>query len=250
MSDISCVIPAFENLDLLARCLISVAIQKDVDLEIVVSDDSRSGAARELVAGLAIPGTRYLEGPRTGNPVDNWNHGLDAAAGRLCVLVHHDEYLIDPLYLRRAVDRLGRTGAAAVMGTVEVTGVERPSRFRSASALARVLGRPIWLLPLLNWIGPTAAFVFRRGPRFDSALVQWADVEFYRRVLKGGRLEVLEGTCVGSLGHHPAQITAKINPVAAARRELAMLAARSPPSINPLERAVFAASLGLRAWLM
>ncbi|MDQ2860931.1 MAG: hypothetical protein M3T55_09440 [Pseudomonadota bacterium] len=148
-----------------------------------------------------------------------------------------------------AVDRLDRTGATAVLARVEVIGVTRASRFKWASALARGLGRPVWILPILNWIGPTAAFVFRRGPRFDPALVQWADVEFYRRVLNGGRLEVLEGVCVGSLGHHPAQITARIDPLAAARRELALLAARSPASINPLERAVFAAGLGLRSWL-
>ena len=251
MTEISCVIPAFEHPDLLARCLTSVAAQRDVDLEIVVTDDSRAGEVRDFVAGLVTkaPNVRYLEGPRTGNPVDNWNHGLEAAAGRLCVLVHHDEYLIDPLYLRRAVDRLERTGATAVFGPVDVVGVERPSRFKWASVVARLLGRPVWLLPILNWIGPTAAFVFRRGPGFDPTLVQWADVEFYRRVLKGGRLEVLKGTCVGSLGHHAAQITATIDPLALARRELAMLAARSPPSIGPVERAVFAAGLGLCSWL-
>ncbi len=251
MTEISCVVPAFENLDLLARCLTSVAAQKEVDLEIVVTDDSRSDLARDFVAGLArgIPSIRYLEGPRTGNPVDNWNHGLDAAAGRYCVLVHHDEYLIDPFYLRRAVDRLDQTKATAVLGRVEVIGVERVSRFGWASAAARLLGRPVWLLPILNWIGPTAAFAFRRGPRFDPALVQWADVEFYRRVLNGGQLERLDEVCVGSLGHHPAQISATIDPLAAARRELALLAARSPASINPLERAIFAAGLGVRSWL-
>ena len=34
--EISCVIPAFENLDLFARCLASVVAQKGADLEIIV----------------------------------------------------------------------------------------------------------------------------------------------------------------------------------------------------------------------
>lgn len=251
MTEITCVIPAFENLDLLGRCLTSVAVQKDVDLEIIVTDDSKTGLARNLVASLmtAFANIRSLEGPLSGNPIDNWNHGLDAARGRFCVVAHHDEFLIDPRYLRRAVDRLEATRAPAAVGRTAVIGVARASRFSLATAVARALGRPIWLLPILNWIGPTAAFVFRRGPRFDPALVQLADVEFYRRVLKGGRPAILDGVCVGSLGHHAAQITATIDPPALARRELAILAARSPPSVGPLEGAIFTSWLGLRSWL-
>ena len=251
VTEITCVIPAFENLDLLARCLTSVAVQTDIDLEIIVTDDSKSSLARDLVASLttAFANIRYLEGPRSGNPVDNWNHGLNGARGRFCVMAHHDEFLIDPRYLRRAVDRMEETKAAAVVGRTAVIGVARTSRFSHATALARALGRPVWLLPILNWIGPTAAFVFRRGPRFDPALVQLADVEFYRRVLKGGRPAILDGVCVGSLGHHPAQITATIDPPALARRELAILAARSPPAVGTVERAIFTSWLGLRSWL-
>ncbi len=228
-----------------------MAAQRDVDLEIVVTDDSKSGLARDFVAslGTAVAPIRYLDGPRSGNPIDNWNHGLAAARGRYCVLVHHDEYLVDPRYLRRAVDRLEETKALAAIGQTAVTGVARASRFRLAVAVARALGRPVWMLPMLNWIGPTAAFVFRRGPRFDPALVQLADVEFYRRVLKDGRPEILAGVCVGSLGHHGAQITATIDPPALARRELAILAARSPPAVGPLERAIFTSWLGLRSRL-
>src|SRR5471030_2448566 len=97
LTEITCVIPAFENLDLLGRCLTSVASQKDVDLEIIVTDDSKSRLTLDFVASLAtaFSNSRYLEGPRSGNPVDNWNHGLNAARGRFCVVAHHDELLID-----------------------------------------------------------------------------------------------------------------------------------------------------------
>ena len=239
--EITCVIPAFEQPDLLARCLASVAAQRNVAIEIIVADDSRDAAVRERVATLAIPGMRHLDGARSGNPVDNWNLGLAQAQGPVCVLVHHDEFLIDPTYLRRAVDRLVDPGIAAVIGPTTVTGVDRRSRFALALRIGRAAGRPAWILPSLNWIGPTAAFVFRKGPLFDRKLVQLVDVDFYRRVLRTGRAATLDGRCVGSLGHHAAQITASIDGRQVARGEIARVAKGAELSFH---RAV----LGLRAW--
>jgi glycosyltransferase involved in cell wall biosynthesis len=239
--EITCVIPTFEQPDLLERCLRSVAAQTGVSTEIIVTDDSRHPAVRDRVAALALPEVRYLHGARSGNPVDNWNLGLSQAQGRVGVLVHHDEFLIDQTYFRRAVDRLADPEIAAVIGRCRVKGVSRSSRFALATRIGRAAGGPAWILPTLNWIGPTAAFVFRRGPLFDPALVQLVDVDLYRRVLATGRAAMLDGDCVGSLGHHAAQITASIDPRQAARGEIAHLAKGGELSFH---RAV----LTLRAW--
>jgi glycosyltransferase involved in cell wall biosynthesis len=239
--EITCVVPAFEQPELLERCLGSIAAQRDVRAEIIVVDDSTTDAARRRVRALAIPEARYLDGARSGNPVENWNWGLSQSRSGICVLVHHDEFLIDPAYLRRAVDRLADPATAAVIGPAAVRGVTRRSRFALASRIGRAAGRPAWILPTLNWIGPTAAFVFRRGPLFDPALVQLVDVDFYRRVLATGRAAMLEGACVGSLGHHDAQITASIDPRRAARAEIFRLA-------DGLELSFHRAALSLRAW--
>jgi glycosyltransferase involved in cell wall biosynthesis len=239
------VIPTFETLDLAARCIESVVAQQAVDLDIVVTDDSRTAAIRDLIQArpdLAAR-LRYRDGARTGNPVDNWNLGLDAATAPLRVLIHHDETLVDPLYLRRAVDAMTRTGAAALRAGVSVTGVERPSRFALVAPVARRLPGARNLLPLINWIGPTAAFVFRAGWRFDPALTQLVDVEFYGRVLRSGALTSLPGISVMSLGHHGEQISARIDAEALAIRELALLAGRDPPAVSPLARAAFSAML-------
>ncbi|MDB5480797.1 MAG: glycosyltransferase, group 2 family [Caulobacteraceae bacterium] len=246
--EISCVIPTHERADLAARCLTSVAAQREAGVEIIVTDDSRSSTIRDLVAALApfTPGVQFLEGPRTGNPVDNWNAGLERARAPLRVLIHQDEFLVDPLYLRRAIDALDRTGAAATLAGVNVIGVARPSRFSLVAPIAGRLPGARRLLPLVNWIGPTAAFVFRAGPRFDPALMQLADVEFYGRVLLTGRLVRLPGVGVGSLGHHDGQITARIDPVREALKELALLASRRPAAISRVEHAAFSAALRLR----
>jgi hypothetical protein len=127
-----------------------------------------------------------------------------------------------------------------------VIGVERPSRFALVSPIAGRLPGARRLLPLINWIGPTAAFVFRAGPSFDRGFVQLADVEFYGRVLETGPLVRLSGVSVGSLGHHDGQITAHIAPTDRALTELALLASRRPPSLSTLEHAAFSAAVRLR----
>jgi glycosyltransferase involved in cell wall biosynthesis len=129
--EISCVVPTYDRADLAARCLTSIAAQRDTAIEIIVTDDSPSPAIRDLVDALApfTSSMRFLEGPRTGNPVDNWNAGLGEARAPLHVLIHQDEFLVDPLYLRRAVDALNDPVVAATLAGVAVTGVNRRSRF-------------------------------------------------------------------------------------------------------------------------
>ena len=135
---ISCVIPAFETEALVARCLSSVAAQRDVDAEIILSDDSRSDRIAALIAArfADTPGLRRIEGPRSGNPVDNWNAGLAAARAPLAVVIHQDERLIDPVYLSRAVAALARTRAVACVAGVRVLGGARGSRFGLIAPIA------------------------------------------------------------------------------------------------------------------
>ena len=248
--EISCVIPAYESLQLLETCLASVIAQRNVTPEIIVTDDSPSSRVADFLADKFGPasGLRYLVGPRSGNPVENWNAGLSASRAPLHLLIHHDEWLLDPLYLRKVVDALSSDpGVAATVAGVRVTGVDRPSRFAIVAPIARRLWGARHVLPAINWIGPTAAFGFRSGHRFDPALVQLADVEFYSRVLQTGALNRLPGVAVGSLGHHGAQITARIDPRTLTRTELAMLAARTPPGISPLAHMACRALVSLRS---
>ena len=248
---ISCVIPTYENETLVAHCLASVAAQRDVAAEIILTDDSRSDRIAAMVAArfADTPGLRRVEGPRSGNPVDNWNAGLAAARAPLAVVVHQDESLIDPLYLSRAVAGLDRTRVVACVAGVRVLGGARGSRFGLIAPIAGRAPGARALLPMINWIGPTAAFVFRTGARFDPALVQLADVEFYGRVLARGGFVRLAGRSVESLGRHPDQISARIDGRALAVAEIDLLAARRPPPFSPLAYAVYRAALTLRAAL-
>ena len=247
--EISCVIPAYQRLDLLTLCLACARAQRDVRLEIVVSDDSPDDKIGEVVREIAARDAfvRYLPGARSGNPVDNWNHGLDNATAPLRVLVHQDEHFLDPGYLARAVRAMNTSGAACSVARTSVTGVNRPSRFHLVSPIAGRLPRAEWFLPMINWIGPKAAFVFRGPHRFDRDMVQLADVEFYRRVLRTGSMVRVSGLCVGSVGHHRDSITARIDPAARALLDLDILAGRRPAEVGKVQHALARAIIGLRA---
>ncbi|MBV8594050.1 MAG: glycosyltransferase family 2 protein, partial [Caulobacteraceae bacterium] len=116
--EISCVVPTYESLVMARRCLASISRQEAVRVQIVVTDDSIRPDVRADLQRLArsTPGAEYYPGPRSGNPADNWNAGLERARGRYSVLIHHDEALADPTFLRRAVDRLEAEGAHVLVG--------------------------------------------------------------------------------------------------------------------------------------
>ncbi len=248
--EISCILPAFESLELVSACLASICAQENIRAEIIVSDDSSGDRVRAFVTHAARTRTdlRFLEGARTGNPVDNWNHGLAAARAPVRVVIHQDETLLDQRYLRDAVDALKAPGVTAAIGRTNVSGGSRRSRHNSVAAVGRRLPAAPRFLPMINWIGPTAAFVFRGDHRFDPSLVQLVDVEFYLRVLRLGRHVVLSGDRVGSRGYHDDQITARIDPIPLALSELNALAARRPPAIGPWTHAAATLSMKARQW--
>jgi glycosyltransferase involved in cell wall biosynthesis len=244
---ISVVIPAYESDHLVRRALDSVIAQQGVEAEIIVTDDSASPRISDLTRAIAVRhgAVRWIPGPRSGVAAENWNHGLGQARYSAKVLLHQDEHYVDRWFLRRALDALARPGVAAAAGGVQVTGVTRGSRFAMVAPLRHVPGAKA-LLPIINWLGPTGAFVFKGDHLFDTGLVQLVDVEFYSRVLRHGRLAPLAGVSVASLGHHADSITARIDGRALAVAELERLAAGPAPAISRWRRAVFLAALKTR----
>jgi glycosyltransferase involved in cell wall biosynthesis len=231
--EVSCVIPSYQSVPLLSRALVSIATQADVRVEIIVSDDSADPRVKAHVEAMAsvFDMVRYRPGPRSGNPVDNWNAGLDAARGACSVLVHHDEFLCDPGRLRRTVDLMTASGAGVCIAGHHRAGGDREGFFPMAARLAAATGFRPWTLYLMNWIGPTAAVAFRTDlvPRFDPALVWLVDVDFYCRLLETGVRVVRDTGPPGVVSlQHPDQITRRIEPRLLRLRELQQLEATRP----------------------
>ena len=244
---VSCVVPSYENLHLLSRCLISILTQEGVDLEVIVSDDSRSSAIADLVAFLQprFPALRYTAGARSGNPVDNWNMGLDAARGRYVVVVHHDEFFLHAGVLAQAVSMLETERYDVAIGRVAVIG---PSRH---GWIPRPLLRatPLWMMFVVNTIGPTACVIYRRSMsmRFDPKLIQLVDVEFYNRLLRAAeRVRFSAVLSIGSLVHSE-RISARIDPYRLQLSEGIAISRDDSLDLSPLARQILRLALRVHA---
>jgi glycosyltransferase involved in cell wall biosynthesis len=247
---VSCVVATYDDARLAERCLNSILDQTLAGVEIIVADDSTGPQVRLLVDRLRRSGAPidYLPGARTGNPVDNWNLGLDHARGVYSALVHHDEAFIDPAWLARAVGLLeGRPGRSALARHVAPT-IPGGSRFPVVSRLARRLRPPPWTLYMANWVGPTAAVLFptRVGLRFDRRLTWTVDVDFYARLWSATGPFLMDQSPSVTSVPHPGQITAGLDVLAVHRRELDMLARSAGGPLTPAQGAAIALSLGLR----
>jgi glycosyltransferase involved in cell wall biosynthesis len=244
---VSCILPLYEDAALAGRALGSILKQTLESLDVVVVDDSRTDDLKTALADLlADPRVRYFAGARTGIAADNWNLGLSLARGRWSVVVHHDEALADPGFLERAVRRLEKAPGRALLTQTAAPGSGR--RFAVASRLAAWTGAPVWTLYIANWAGPTAALVFPTdaGLRFDPRLVWLADVDFYARLWRrSGPFLRDDAVAVISISH-PRQITARLDPLAAHRQELALLARTGDGRLAAWQIAVARAALNLK----
>ena len=89
---LSIVLPTFESTTGLQRIVNLLLINNCLDdrVEFIVSDDSKSGLIRNFVS--KHKSFTYIKHSNTGNPVDNWNHGIEMSNGQYIHVLHHDEY--------------------------------------------------------------------------------------------------------------------------------------------------------------
>ncbi len=210
--DISCVIPTYNDVFIIDRCLSSVVHQQNIKFEIIVCDDTATNEVKILCDYYAKKYNmlRYVIGARTGNAVDNWNKGLAQANGRYLLLIHQDEFLLDQNHLQKIICALdGENARACVTRSITITR-NRMSWFPLVAGAARLFRPPLWTLFMLNWIGPTATVAFSRDvtPLFNPKLKFMVDVDFYWRLLRAKGVVFINQPKVVSLAHHDAQISA------------------------------------------
>jgi glycosyltransferase involved in cell wall biosynthesis len=122
MDLVSIVIPTLNRPKCLKRAVESAKNQialQDVEIEIIVVDNSPDGNARAAIASLpgAGPAVRLLNEPRPG-VANARNMGVAAARGRWVAFLDDDEEA-EPVWIARLAAAARRTGADAVFGPIE-----------------------------------------------------------------------------------------------------------------------------------
>ena len=97
MPKVSICIPAYENAEGIQKLLRSIEEQTYTDFEVIVSDDSRTGAVEQAVRAEAARLTvRYFRHDAPHGAAANWNACLDAAQGDYVKIMHDDDRFTFP----------------------------------------------------------------------------------------------------------------------------------------------------------
>ncbi len=115
---ISVVVPFYNNEDLLADCLASIAAQTFANLQVVMVDDGSTDASADIALARAGADSRFTL-IRVANGGPGWarNHGVAAATGAYLAFVDADDMLPPDAY-EVMLEALERSGSDFVSGGV------------------------------------------------------------------------------------------------------------------------------------
>ena len=88
----SVVVPAYNNVDGLKRCIESVLSQSEGDFELLIMDDGSGPEVLKLVDGFLDPRIRYEWESNSGGPARPRNRGIKLASGQWLCFMDHDDY--------------------------------------------------------------------------------------------------------------------------------------------------------------
>src|ERR1700727_1098022 len=93
MTDVSVVIPTFRRPALLREAIASALQDRDLEIEVLVLDDSPEGSAADTVAAIADPRVHYFkcDPPSGGKPAQVRNLGVQRAEGRFIHFLDDDD---------------------------------------------------------------------------------------------------------------------------------------------------------------
>lgn len=213
MKTFSIILPCYNDLTLLQGALASVLKQKDIDYEVIITDDSSDNHIEHYVQGLSHQDIHYYRHQQGIGAADNWNFGLQKATGKYVILMHHDEEMVQDDYLKR-VCLLMSSGADVIISQVNViiNGEHKRQSFLCRWLKSFICKHPSCLF-LINVIGPCACLTIRREhlQDFNTDLKWFVDVEWYYRMLYMKNLIIDKSLSICSHHGHQGQITQNLN---------------------------------------
>lgn len=223
----SVVIPTYNNAELFQGAIDSVLKQKGINIEIIVSDDSKTDIVELIVHSISekllkeaknIDSSNsykktlhYTRSQNSNGAVDNWNRGLSFAKGNYILLLHHDERLEGTDFLLKMSKALDQSQAAVANVTISTSDHQH---YKLAPRwLKWLFVRCPSLLFISNLIGPCACVAFRRDiiGHFDNRLHWLVDVDWYYSLLANNTHTYVPQCNVLSIHGHSDQLTAQLD---------------------------------------
>lgn len=97
---LSVLIPTHDRPQFLREAIGSILGDGFADFEIIISDDSSTGSAAEVVAAFHDSRLRYFANPAPGTKAGNWDYAARQARGRYCFKLDDDDRILPGLLSR------------------------------------------------------------------------------------------------------------------------------------------------------
>ena len=115
MKTVSVIIPTYNRYSMLCEAIESVMAQKDVQVEIIVVDDNSSDETSNI--NSVFSNITYIKSVPNVGPGLNRRRGFNSSNGDYVVFLDDDDFYVDDLFFKKAVDILEKyMGVAFVSG--------------------------------------------------------------------------------------------------------------------------------------
>lgn len=187
---ISICIPTYNQVVYLERTLESIFIQKNVDFEVIITDDSSSNQVFDLVQKFLFNGKKihyFKNNEQLGAP-QNWNYSISKAKGEYIKIMHHDEWFNSDSSLSQLLQKVEVNSKCIVFSASVSVYKGQTSYFNSSDELIALFNKEPERIILGNYIGSPSAILFHKDIKieFDVKLKWLVDIDFYVRMIKSG----------------------------------------------------------------
>ena len=175
---LSIVLPTFESTTGLQRIVNFLLTDNRLDdrIEFIVSDDSKSDLIKNFVS--KHKSFKYIKHSNTGNPVDNWNHGIEMSNGRYIHVLHHDEYYKNYKQLHDLLRILESSPDVVVLKCMLSKG--HVSVLVPNWVKVKLLKKAHEILHFKNFLGSPSNIIFRNDKNyFNRSFIWLVDIDFY-----------------------------------------------------------------------
>ncbi len=199
---VSVMIPVFNRQDYIGAAIKSVLSQSYKSFELVIHDDNSSDDSLKVIKSFHDPRIRVIHTNSNHGMIGGWNYLLKKAKGKYIKQMGSDDLLAKNC-LKEQVRVLEAHKSVSLVTCQRVVINERGVKtktfqFSDSSCLINGIDHAHWILTTIreNKIGEPCATMFRRkdlkeGGMFDPTFSQFADFEYWIRILSRGDLYYL-----------------------------------------------------------